>query len=263
MARVGSTKAKYKFSVSIEEVYFEVMPVELQLSVSFVKGNRRTETKERVPIGPGNTRVQFHEDLEMINTIYTLKKGAVQEKMATFFVNCYKKTKPAKIGYAKVDLSKFIHETVGAPLKLTLLKTPKNTKAYLRLNICAELLEKSISDDLQSVMSGVSSLGDFDDLGMGEPEPPQPSKIGAFQPPTIPRAGLYRGGGVTGSGPVRALPGLEEAEKEDTTMEEQQPPPPPVKKSSILKVSRAQIVHRSGLPAGFSRDITEIKEDDA
>lgn len=55
IARVGSTKAKYKFNVAVEEVYFEVMPITLLISVSLakgtpslIKGNRRTETKERV-----------------------------------------------------------------------------------------------------------------------------------------------------------------------------------------------------------------------
>ncbi len=70
---------------------------------------------------------------------------------------------------------------MGAPLKLQLLKTPKSTYAYLRINVCATLLEKNISDDLQSNMSGVSSLGDFDDLGMGDgSEERELPKIGTF-----------------------------------------------------------------------------------
>ncbi len=40
IARVGSTKAKYKFNVSIEEVYFELMPMTLLISVSMAKGRR-------------------------------------------------------------------------------------------------------------------------------------------------------------------------------------------------------------------------------
>lgn len=76
---------------------------------------------------------------------------------------------------------------MGAPLKLELLKTPKKTKAYLRINICATLIAKNISDDLQSNMSGVSSLGDFDDLGLGDDsdDEKEPPKIGTFSPPQI------------------------------------------------------------------------------
>ena len=38
IARRGSTKDQYKFSVTIEEVFFEKIPLPLQLTVSMVKG---------------------------------------------------------------------------------------------------------------------------------------------------------------------------------------------------------------------------------
>ena len=46
IARVGSTKAKYKFNVAVEEVYFEVMPITLLISVSLAKGKALSHSKE-------------------------------------------------------------------------------------------------------------------------------------------------------------------------------------------------------------------------
>ena len=49
-------------------------------------------------------------------------------------------------------------------------------------------MQANVEDDVESVMSGASSLGDFDDLGLDdepkEEQQPRP-KIGTFQPPTI------------------------------------------------------------------------------
>ena len=97
---------------------------------------------------------------------FRIKWQAQDYGQATFYVNCLKKGKKAKIGYAKVNLAKFIHETLGAPLKLQLLKTPKSTKAFLRINIVGQLIKKDVEGDTDSVASGVSSLADFDDLDM-------------------------------------------------------------------------------------------------
>lgn len=66
------------------------------------------------------------------------------------------------------------------------------------------MIAKNISDDLQSNMSGVSSLGDFDDLGMGEDSEEEKDlpKIGTFSPPKI--QSQNRVLGISRGGPIRA-----------------------------------------------------------
>ena len=39
IARRGSTKDKYQFNITIEEVYYESIPMPIMISVSLVKGS--------------------------------------------------------------------------------------------------------------------------------------------------------------------------------------------------------------------------------
>ena len=46
IARVGSTKAKYKSNVALEEVYFKVMPITLLISVSLAIGKALSHSRK-------------------------------------------------------------------------------------------------------------------------------------------------------------------------------------------------------------------------
>ncbi len=60
IARRGSTKDKYRFSLAIEEVYFEKIPMPIIISVSLVKGkhwwvtmHRKQKNREQAIVGAG------------------------------------------------------------------------------------------------------------------------------------------------------------------------------------------------------------------
>ena len=105
--RIGTLAQKFSVDIVIHSVQM-ALSIPVRLNVIWKRRNKRTETKNKVPLSPSVGSAEIEETLTMINTLYQKKSGSFNEKKAVLTVQAIIEDKGSKsIGQLTLNIADY------------------------------------------------------------------------------------------------------------------------------------------------------------
>eukprot|EP00922_Rhytidocystis_sp_ex-Travisia-forbesii_P023333 GHVS01034244.1.p1 GENE.GHVS01034244.1~~GHVS01034244.1.p1 ORF type:complete len:834 (+),score=163.88 GHVS01034244.1:125-2626(+) len=164
---IGKTAEKFRFELLVEKLSLQPA-TELLLAIEWIRGPKRTRSKEKVRVSSGGRQVveSFEESLLLIATLF--KQTPLQrfqcKPSRLQFVDLSKDKAPQLVGEVLLDLSDYSHCTAGDYASVTLpLHRCLDPKATVTIAIsCTHLGTSQEDDDAISLHSGLTSIASSD-----------------------------------------------------------------------------------------------------
>jgi len=157
--RIGTLAQKFSVDIVIHSVQM-TLSLPVRLNVVWKRRNKRTETKNKVPLSPAVGSAEIQETLTMINTLYQKKSGTFNEKKAVLTVQAIIEDKGSKsVGQLTLNIAEY----ATSPLTRHVFKLDKAPDRFASITISVlsqPLGEATLADNMSDASGGTGiSMG--------------------------------------------------------------------------------------------------------
>jgi hypothetical protein len=157
--RIGTLAQKFSVDIIIHSVQM-TLSLPVRLNVVWKRRNKRTETKNKVPLSPAVGSAEIEETITMINTLYQKKSGSFNEKKAVLTVQAIIEDKGSKsVGQLTLNIAEY----ATSPLTRHVFKLDKAPDRFASITLSVRsqpMGEATMADNMSDASGGTGfSMG--------------------------------------------------------------------------------------------------------